>query len=171
MLSPRPAHQVAAAIIRRGVEVVLVLQGAPGEELFWGLPGGVVEHDELVPEGLVREVFEETGLTIHLPSRVAYIRQIHNRRPARLIEHRGPGEGYLVTVWVFDVESWDGEIGARDPDGVVREARFVPVQKAAEHLRQTSWLALAADYLEGRIEPGSLHFERWHEDGDVHILP
>jgi 8-oxo-dGTP diphosphatase len=170
LVSPRPAHQVAAAIIRDGDEIVLVLQGAPGEEPFWGLPGGVVERDELVPEGLVREVLEETGLAIHLPFRLGYIRQIHNRRPAQLIGHRGSGEGYLVTVWVFDVHSWDGEIGARDPDGVVREARFVPVGEAVERLRRTPWLALTADYLEGRIEPGSLHFERWHEDGRVHIL-
>jgi 8-oxo-dGTP diphosphatase len=170
LVSPRPAHQVAAAIIRREDEVVLVLQGLPGEELFWGLPGGVVEHDELVPEGLKREVLEETGLSIHLPFRLGYIRQIHNRRPAQLIGHSGPGDGYLATVWVFDLDSWDGEIGARDPDGVVREARFMPVDEAVERLRRTTWLALAADYLEGKVEPGSLHFERWHENGGVHVL-
>ena len=165
----RPAHQVAAAIIRREGEIVLVLQGAPGEEPFWALPGGVVEHDELVPEGLVREVLEETGLAIHLPARLAYIRQIDNRRPAQLIGHRVVGDGYLVTVWLFDVDSWEGEIGARDPDGVVREAQFVPVGEAVERLRRTHWLALAADYLEGRLEPASLYFERWHEDGSVDV--
>ncbi len=170
MANPRPAHHVAAAIIRRGDQIVLVLQGAHGEEPFWALPGGVVEHDELVPEGLVREVLEETGLSIRLPASLAYIRQIHNRRPVRLVEHHGPGEGYLVTVWLFDVDSWDGEIGARDPDGVVHEARFVPIAEAVERLRRTHWLELAADYLEGRVEPGSLLFERWHEDGSVEIL-
>ena len=103
-MSPRPAHQVAAAIIRRGDEIALVLQGAPGEEPFWGLPGGVVEHDELVPEGLAREVLEETGLEISLPARLGYIRQIDNRCPARLTGHRGTGEGYLVTVWLFDAD-------------------------------------------------------------------
>ena len=170
MADPRPAHQVAAAIIRRGDEVVLVLQGAPGEEPFWGLPGGIVEPDELVPEGLVREVLEETGLTVHLPAQLGYVRQIHNRRPVQLIERRGPGEGYLVTVWLFDVDAWDGEIGARDPDGVVHEARFVPIEEAVDRLRRTHWLELAADYLEGQVEPGSVHFERWHEDGSIEIL-
>ena len=170
-MHPRPAHQVAAAIIRREDEIVLVLQGAPGEKPFWGLPGGVVEPDELVPEGLVREVLEETGLAIHLPARLGYIRQIDNRRPARLIGHRGTGEGYVVTVWLFDVDSWDGEIGARDPDGVVHEARFVPVEQAIERLRRTHWLELAADYLEGAIEPGSLRFERWHDGGRIENMP
>lgn len=170
MANPRPAHHVAAAIIRRGDQIVLVLQGAHGEEPFWALPGGVVEHDELVPEGLVREVLEETGLAIRLPAPLAYVRQIQNRRPSQLVEHRGPGDGYLVTVWLFDVDSWDGEIGARDPDGVVHEALFVPIEEAVERLRRTHWLELAADYLEGRVEPGSLIFERWDEDGSVEVF-
>jgi 8-oxo-dGTP diphosphatase len=157
---------VAAAIVRRGDEVVLVLQGAPGEEPFWALPGGVVEEDELVPEGLVREVHEETGLTIGLPARLAFARQIDNRRPVQLVGGR-PGQGYLVTVWVFEVETWSGELGARDPDGFVTEARFVPTAEAAARLRRTHWLELAADYLEGKVESGSLHFERWGEDGSV----
>jgi len=75
-----------------------------------------------------------------------------------------------VTVWLFDVDSWDGEIGARDPDGVVHEALFVPIEEAVERLRRTHWLELAADYLEGRVEPGSLIFERWDEDGSVEVF-
>ena len=165
-MTPRPARHVAAAIVRRADQVVLVLQGAPGEEPFWALPGGVVEAHELVPEGLVREVYEETGLTIELPARLAFLRQIDNRRPVQLVGGR-PGQGYLVTVWVFEAETWTGELGARDPDGFVSEARFVPLAEAVARLRRTHWLELAADYLEGKVEPGSLHFERWHEDGSV----
>jgi ADP-ribose pyrophosphatase YjhB (NUDIX family) len=169
-VSPRPASHVAAAVIRRGDEVVLVLQGAPGETQFWGLPGGVVENDELVPEGLAREVLEETGLEIR-GLRLAYLRQIDNRRSEQLQEGRGRhAVGYLVTVWVFEVDSWDGELEARDPDGVVSEARFVAVGEAVERLRRTHWLELAADYLEGRVEPGALHFERWHEDGRIESI-
>jgi hypothetical protein len=59
----------------------------------------------------------------------------------------------------------------RDPDGVVHEARFVPLEDAIERLRRTHWLELAADYLEGRVEPGSLHFERWHEGGGIESMP
>lgn len=171
-MSLRPAHTVAAAIIRRGNDIALVLQGATGEEPFWGLPGGVVERDELVPEGLAREVLEETGLTIHMPATLGYIRQIDNLRPAQLGGHRGAeaGSGYVVTVWLFDVSSWEGEIGARDPDGVVHEARFAPLEEAADLLRRTHWLALAADYLEGAVIPGSIHFERWHVDGRIEEL-
>ncbi len=49
----------------------------------------------------------------------------------------------------------------------MREACFVEVGEAAQRLRRTPWLELAAGYLEGAVEPGSLHFERWNEDGTV----
>jgi 8-oxo-dGTP diphosphatase len=138
--------------------VLLVLQGAPGEEPFWALPGGIVERDELVVEGLVREVSEETGLTIE-PGRLAFVRQVDERRPVPLTPRRAP-VGYQLTVWVFETAGWSGELGADDPDGVVHEAAFVPLREAVERLRRTSWLELAADYLEGRVEPGSVHSER-----------
>lgn len=166
----RPANHVAAAIVRRGNEIALVYQGSGDEEPFWALPGGVVEDDELIPEGLAREVLEETGLTIHLPAPLAFIRQIDNRRDAPLAAHPNAGEGTLVTVWLFDVDSFDGEIRADDPDGVVQEACFVEVREAAERLRRTPWLGLAARYLEGQVEPGSLHFERWNKDDTVTSL-
>ena len=152
--------------MRRGEEVILVRQGAPGEEPFWALPGGVVDEGELVPEALVREVREETGLEIEAPASLAFVRQIDNRQAVQLVGGR-PGAGYLVTVWMFEVADWSGELGAQDPDGFVKEARLVPVSEAIERLRRTHWLELAADYLAGRVEPGSLHFERWHEDGRI----
>lgn len=169
-MSARPVAQIAAAFVRRGEEVVLVLQGASDEEPFWALPGGRVEEGELVPEALVREVREETGLEIALPARLAYLRQVDDRRPVHLVGgRRDAGSGYLATVWAFEVEQWQGELGPQDPDGFVKEAAFVPVSEAAERLRRTHWLEIAADYLEGRVEAGSLHFERWHEDGRIEL--
>jgi 8-oxo-dGTP diphosphatase len=165
----RPAHHVAVAILRRGDSVVLVRQGAAGEEQFWALPGGVVDEGELVPEALAREVQEETGLEVSLPAPLAFARQVDNRRPVQLVGGQS-GVGYVVTVWVFEVAEWSGELHAQDPDGFVKEARLVPVGDAVEWLRRTHWLEIAADYLEGTVARGSVHFERWHEDGRIEVV-
>jgi 8-oxo-dGTP diphosphatase len=59
----RPILAVSAAIIRDGH--VLVAQRARGPAFgLWTLPGGVVEPGETLTEALVREVLEETGMTV-----------------------------------------------------------------------------------------------------------
>lgn len=59
----RPYLAVSAAIIRDGR--VLVARRARGPALgIWTLPGGVVEAGETLSEALVREVAEETAMTV-----------------------------------------------------------------------------------------------------------
>ena len=59
----RPFLAVSAAIIRDGR--VLVTQRARGPGIgVWSMPGGVVEAGETLTEALVREIQEETALTI-----------------------------------------------------------------------------------------------------------
>jgi ADP-ribose pyrophosphatase YjhB (NUDIX family) len=59
----RPYLAVSAAIIRDGR--VLVARRARGPALgIWTMPGGVVEAGETLTEALVREIAEETGMTI-----------------------------------------------------------------------------------------------------------
>jgi ADP-ribose pyrophosphatase YjhB (NUDIX family) len=149
--------------------VLLIRQAAPGEKPFWALPGGVVEDGELVVEGLAREVLEETGLTIVPPLRLAFLVQIDNRRPEQLHASRGPGTGYLATVWTLESE-WRGELVPADPDGFVVEAEFVPLAHAIERLERTRWLGWTASYLRGDLEAGSAVFERWDADGSVQTV-
>ena len=57
----RPYLAVSAAIIRDG-HVLIVRRARP--PMVYTLPGGVVEAGETLHEALVREILEETGLTI-----------------------------------------------------------------------------------------------------------
>lgn len=59
--SPRHSVSVAAAIVRDDGRVLAIQRRDNGR---WEPPGGVLELDEAVEDGLRREVREETGLDI-----------------------------------------------------------------------------------------------------------
>lgn len=59
----RPYLAVSAAIVRDGCVLLVRRAGAPAQGVFT-LPGGVVEAGETLLEAVMREVREETSLTI-----------------------------------------------------------------------------------------------------------
>jgi 8-oxo-dGTP diphosphatase len=59
--SPRHSVSVAAAVIDQDGRLLAVRRRDNGH---WEPPGGVLELDETIPAGLVREVREETGLEV-----------------------------------------------------------------------------------------------------------
>src|SRR5215472_11536410 len=59
----RPHLAVSAAIIRDG-KVLIVRRARPPAHGLFTLPGGGVELGETLHEAVIREVFEETALTI-----------------------------------------------------------------------------------------------------------
>jgi 8-oxo-dGTP diphosphatase len=145
---------IAAAIVRRGDDVLMVLQAGPGEEPTWSIPGGRVEPAEFVVDALIREVREETGIEVVEPGRIAFLMQLDERQA-----------GYFATIWTWDVAEWRGEIALNDPDGYVLEAAWVPVATAAARLDLISWQPLTARYLRGTLEDRPLWVRRVHEDG------
>ena len=55
----------ASALIRRGDDILLVLQQGPVDQApAWALPGGRLDAGEVWLNALRREVFEATGLEI-----------------------------------------------------------------------------------------------------------
>jgi 8-oxo-dGTP diphosphatase len=147
-------HQLVAAIVRRADELLMIRQGETAEELFWSIPAGRVEAGEFLTDALVREVREETGLVVRDIGRIAFTAQM---------EHRP--EAWFATVWTWDVAEWEGDVEPADPDGLVVEARWMPVSEAVGHLEQISWQPLTVRYLRGELEPGSLWLRRVHADG------
>ena len=55
-----------AALVSDGGRVLLVRRAAVPRIGFWALPAGYMDADELPDEAVVREVSEETGLTIRV---------------------------------------------------------------------------------------------------------
>ncbi|MEM8689593.1 MAG: NUDIX hydrolase [Pseudomonadota bacterium] len=80
--SPLAIDVSAKAVVCRG-DHVLLLRRPNGR---WDLPGGKVRADEQILEGLVREVREETGLTLGPLHRLSAIRRTRsNGRPCVVV--------------------------------------------------------------------------------------
>ena len=82
-------------LIRRGDEVLLQDRVKP-DWRGYALPGGHVEPGESVVEAVIREMREETGLTVRRP-RLCGVKQF-------------PGEAGRYLVLLFTADEFDGEL-------------------------------------------------------------
>ncbi len=169
MQTNKKTHLIAAAIIRRGSEIVLVEQRGPNDlASSWALPAGVAEPGELLTEALVREVREETGLDVLDPGKLIYVAQLDNPHPQQIHENAGPGSGYLATTFVFEVSNWAGTLHTVDPDGFVLEAQFTPTADAIDKLETHPFRVMhepIVAYLRGQVGSGAMWFYRRQSDG------
>ena len=82
----RPFLAVSAAIVRDG-HVLLVQRARPPANGLYSLPGGVVEVGETLAEAIVREVREETSLTIEPVALAGFRETIARDREGRVERH------------------------------------------------------------------------------------
>jgi 8-oxo-dGTP diphosphatase len=82
----RPFLAVSAAIVRAGQVLVVRRARAPADGLF-SLPGGVVEIGETLMQAVIREVAEETALTIEPVGLAGYREAITRDRDDRVARH------------------------------------------------------------------------------------
>jgi ADP-ribose pyrophosphatase YjhB (NUDIX family) len=149
-----PMLQIVCALVRRESDVLLVRQQGPEDfEPYWTLPAGVAESGELTTETLVREVREETGLEVLDPGHLAFI---------LLYDEPDRSGQSSVYCYCFDVAAWDGEISCEDPDDLVSEARFFPLEEAVGKLAKVPWSEMreTVAYLTGETGPGAFWLYR-----------
>ncbi len=94
---------------------LLLVNAYPGARLgLWCAPGGGCEAGQSLPENLMREVREETGLTIAVGP------------PALVNEFHDPGTGFHQIDLFFRCTLVAGRLDPAwtDPEGVVTERRF-----------------------------------------------
>ena len=112
-MAPPPRIAARAIILHEG-RILLVNAWPGGQSDLWCAPGGGVERGQSLPETLMREVAEETGLRIAV------------EEPALVNEFHDPARGFHQ-IEVFFRARITGEgldPGWRDPAGVVTERRF-----------------------------------------------
>lgn len=120
------------AVIHNDVSEMLLVFTNDG---LWGTPGGAVDPGEQPADAVVREVFEEVGLSV-VPERVLTTHLHHVDYPN--------GDSVDYTVVVFRCRVIDGEISAND--GEVVEWEWVDPAAAWGRGVEIDPTVLIADY-------------------------
>jgi mutator protein MutT len=137
-----PLVGVGAVIVDKG-RVLLARRGNEPMKGHWTLPGGLLELGESLTEGVMREVREETGLTVEVLQLIELLDRIH-RQETRVRYHYVIAD-YLCRVtggqlqaasdadavrWV-EREEWNGA-GALQIDPITARVIEAGWQKAQE---------------------------------------
>lgn len=155
-------YHIAAALVRKDDQILMVHQRAPDGNEWWSTPGGAVENGEMLTDALVREVREETGLDVLDPGRLIYVTQWENIP-----------ENHQAIAFVFEVKEWRGELQPDDPDGLVLQACFLPIDQVIANLQQIKWGILtepAIAYLRGEAVAGTVWIYRWQSNENISLV-
>ena len=111
----RHKPRIAARALILQQDRVLLVNAYPGARLgLWCAPGGGCEAGQSLPENLIREVHEETGLAITVGA------------PALINEFHDPETGFHQIDLFFRCTIVGGTLSPdwQDPEGVVTDRRF-----------------------------------------------
>ncbi|MDQ0429718.1 ADP-ribose pyrophosphatase YjhB (NUDIX family) [Planomicrobium stackebrandtii] len=110
----------AGVCVNEKNEVLLVLQGVPGEEKKWTVPAGGLEGSETVEQCCTREFFEETGLTVRVVEKLNI----------RAGQYEDSAVSFEVTY--FKVEVTGGKITLQDGDEWIEAVAWKPISELGE---------------------------------------
>lgn len=110
----RPPRLAVRALILQDDRLLLVNAYAGSKSTLWCAPGGGVNAGQSLPDNLIREVAEETGLTIAVGA------------PAMVNEFHDPTHGFHQIEVFFRCTLTAGRLDPawRDPEGIVNRRRF-----------------------------------------------
>ncbi len=116
---PATPQVAVGGVVFKENRVLLVQRGKPPSEGEWAIPGGSVELGETLQEAVVREILEETGISIRVGEPVHLFDDVRRDEAGRVRFH------YVILD--FKGEFLSGELKAADD---ARDARWVSPEES-----------------------------------------
>ncbi|MEV4440726.1 NUDIX domain-containing protein [Streptomyces sp. NPDC049577] len=133
----RPAVVFAGLIIQNDDGAVLFMrrESTGFADGMWSLPGGRVDHGELLVEAAAREAGEELGLHV----RVQDLRTAH-------VLNKISDDGTPVVGWYFHTRTWTGTPENREPHlcselGWIQPHAMDPHTESTDHNAVEAWMS------------------------------
>lgn len=134
-MSNRPPRLAVRALILRDQRLLLVNAWPEGQSDLWCAPGGGVDPHSSLPDNLIREIYEETGLTVRIEA------------PALVNEFHAPERDFHQVDIYFRATIISGDLSEdwTDPEGIVTQRRFFSQNEMAgirfkpDSLPQVAW--------------------------------
>ena len=108
---------IGAVVFDDQGRLLLVQRANPPAQGLWSLPGGRQEPGETAEQGVVREVREETGLTVRV-----------EREVGTVVRQAPSGDDYVIRDFVCVLRGDDAVVAADD----AADARFFSVSELAD---------------------------------------
>jgi ADP-ribose pyrophosphatase YjhB (NUDIX family) len=118
-----PMVGVGGLVFDRGGRVLLIRRGGEPHKGRWSIPGGMLDVGETMPEGVRREVLEETGIDVEVGPLVTAF--------DRILRDEADDVEYHYVLVDFLCEAPRGSVPRAASDA--RDARFVHPEELSEY--------------------------------------
>lgn len=128
-----PSFNTVDAVTVQGGHILLVKRKAEPGKGLWALPGGFVDPEETLETAMLRELKEETRISVPLPilkSNITYRRQFDH--PKRSLRGRTFSEAFLIEVPLDHNKQLAKVKGSDDAE----KAQWIPINDALEMSEQ-----------------------------------
>lgn len=90
-------NMVVGCVIEHDGKILLARRGIEPRKGYWNLPCGFLENDETVQEGALREVLEETGMTVDLGNLLTVYNVVNARQVYLIFRAKAQNEQFTLT--------------------------------------------------------------------------
>ncbi|NVK28725.1 MAG: NUDIX hydrolase [Flavobacteriia bacterium] len=98
---------VVGCLVTHGDKILLAKRGIEPRKGYWNLPCGFMENHETAEEGALREVEEETGLTVTIEKLHSVFSVVHANQVYLIFKAESPRTDFTLTPESIEIEFFE----------------------------------------------------------------